>query len=183
MGEIGAPSLLLPEHDLSQFNSGNETLNEWLKKRALKNQTIGASRTFVIGVNSHAVIGYYALATGGVERIAAPGSFARGMPEPIPVIVLARLAIDQRYQGQRLGGFLLKDALQRALNVSNQVGVRGVLVHAISEEAKKFYLRYGFVESPFEQMTLMISMKTLLRYFGCCHGPRSNGDQLHHLSI
>lgn len=164
MGEIGAPSLLLPDHDLAQFNSGNETLDEWLKKRALKNQMIGASRTFVIDDNNQVVVGYYALATGSVERVAAQGNFARGMPEPIPVIVLARLAIDQRYQGQRLGGFLLKDAMQRALNVSNQVGVRGVLVHAISEEAKRFYLRYGFVESPFEPMTLMISMKTLLSH-------------------
>lgn len=164
MGEIGAPSLLQSEHNLAQFNSGNETLDEWLKKRALKNQTSGASKTFVICDGSHDVIGYYALATGSLERVAAPGNFARGMPEPIPVIVLARLAMDQRYQGQQLGGFLLKDALQRTLNVSSQVGIRGLLVHAISEEAKKFYLRYGFVESPFEPMTLMISMKTLLSH-------------------
>jgi GNAT superfamily N-acetyltransferase len=164
VGEIGPPTILLPEHDFAQFNSGNETLGEWLKKRALKNQTSGASKTFVICDDSHAVIGYYALATGSVERVVAPGNFARGMPDPIPVIVLGRLAIDQRYQGQQLGGFLLKDAMQRALNVSSQVGIRGLLVHAISEEAKRFYLRYGFFESTFELMTLMISMKTLLSH-------------------
>lgn len=161
MGEIGAPTLLLPEHDFAQFNSGNESLDEWLKKRALKNQASGASKTFVICDDTHSVVGYYALATGSVERVAAPGNFARGMPDPIPVIVLARLVIDQRYQGQQLGGFLLKDAMQRALNVSSQVGIRGVLVHAISEDAKRFYLRYGFVESSFEPMTLMIALKTL----------------------
>lgn len=161
MGKISAPSLLLPEHDFAQFNSGNETLNEWLRKRALKNQTSGASKTFVICDYTHSVVGYYALATGSVERVVAPGSFSRGMPDPIPVIVLGRLAIDQRYQGQQLGGFLLKDVMQRALNISNQVGIRDLLVHAISEDAKSFYLRYGFVESTFESMTLMISMKTL----------------------
>lgn len=161
MGEISAPSLLLPEHKFSQFSSGNETLDEWLRKRALKNQAGGASKTFVICDQTSSVVGYYALATGSVERVAAPGSFSRGMPEPIPVIVLGRLAIDQRYQRQKLGGFLLRDAMLRTLNVSSQVGVRGLLVHAISDSAKSFYLRYGFVESPFDPMTLMISIKTL----------------------
>lgn len=161
MGEISAPSLLLPEHRIAQFISGNETLDEWLKRRALKNQTSGASKTFVICDNNNLVVGYYALATGSVERVVAPGSFSREMPDPIPVIVLGRLAIDQRYQGQKLGGFLLKNAMLRALNVSSQVGIRGVLVHVISEDAKRFYLRYGFIESTFEPMTLMISMKTL----------------------
>lgn len=161
MGEIGAQSLLLPEHNFGQFNSGNETLDEWLKKRGLKNQTSGASKTFVICENTYSAVGYYALATGSMERVVALGSISRGMPDPIPVIVLGRLAIDQRYQGRQLGGFLLKDAMRRALNISSQVGIRGLLVHAISEDAKSFYLRYGFIESNFEPMTLMISMKTL----------------------
>lgn len=161
MGEISAPSLLLVEHKTGQFSSGNETLDEWLRKRALKNQTSGVSKTFVICENTNSVIGYYAIATGSVERIVAPRNFSRGMPDPIPVIVLARLAIDQHYQGQKLGSFLLKDAMLRALNISSQVGIRGLLVHAISEDAKKFYQRYGFFESSFEPMTLVISMKKL----------------------
>ena len=161
MGEISAPSLLLPEHKTAQFSCGNATLDDWLRKRALKNQASGASKAFVICDNTQSVIGFYAIATGSVERVTAPGGFARGMPDPIPVIVLGRLAVDQRYQGQNLGGFLLRDAMLRVLNISSQVGIRGLLVHAISEDAKRFYLRYGFVEASFEPMTLMISMKTL----------------------
>lgn len=164
MGEITAPALLTPEHDLEAFDSGNATLDEWLIKRALKNQDSGASRTFVIR-DDDKVIGYYALATGSVERDVATGNFARGMPEPIPVIVLGRLAIDKHYQGKRLGAALLKDAMLRTVTISQNVGVRGLLVHAISDEAKRFYLNYGFQESPMEPMTLLISIKTIKSHF------------------
>lgn len=164
MGEISPPSLLSNEHDIGRFNSGNDTLDEWLLRRALKNQASGASKTFVICENSNSVIGYYALATGSVERDATPGNFSRGMPDPILVIILGRLAIDRRYQSQKLGSFLLKDAMLRVLNISQHVGTRGLLVHAISEDAKRFYQKYGFVEAPFEPMTLLISTKTLSSY-------------------
>jgi predicted N-acetyltransferase YhbS len=147
-------------HELLGFDCGNETLNEWLIKRALKNQAGGASRTFVI-CSDQGVVGYYALATGSVERALTNSNFARNMPEPIPVIVLGRLAIDTRWQGKRLGAALLKDALTRVLQVSDQVGIRGVLVQAISDAAKVFYQQYGFQPSPADDMSLLISVKTI----------------------
>lgn len=163
MGKITAPSILSPEHKTESFESGNATLDEWLVKRALKNQESGASRTFVI-CDGIKVIGYYALATGSVERDVATGNFSRAMPEPIPVIVLGRLAIDKNYQGQRLGAALLKDAMLRTVSIANNVGVRGLLVHAISNDAKRFYLKYGFQESPMESMTLLLSMKNITQH-------------------
>lgn len=165
MGKITEPSLLTTSHILSCFNSGNNTLNDWLIRRALKNQETGASRTFVICEDQSSVIGYYALATGSIERVAATGNFSRGMPDPIPVIVLGRLAVDHNHQGKRLGAALLRDAMLRTLAISNNVGIRGLLVHAISIEAKNFYLKYGFQESPIEPMTLFLSIKNISHHF------------------
>ena len=158
MGQITKPEPLKKEHHTNQFNCGVSSLDDWLIKRALKNQNEGASRTFVTCCENK-VVGYYALATGSVERLAAPGSVSRNMPEPIPVIVLARLAIDAQYHGRRLGSHLLKDAMLRTLSVAQNVGVRCLLVHAISAEAKKFYLSYGFQESPIDPMTLLLPIQ------------------------
>lgn len=158
MGISTHPAVLTDSHELSEFDCGNAVLNDWLAKRALKNQSSGASRTFVICQDAR-VVGYYALASGSVERLASPRSIARNMPEPIPVMVLGRLAIDSRLQGQRLGPALLKDALLRTLSVSKDVGIRAILVHAISEEAWRFYEYYGFRASPIDQMTLMFSLR------------------------
>lgn len=156
--------MLTSEHDVAPFCCGIPSLDDWLQKRALKNQGSNASRTFVICMN-HRVIGYYALATGSVERLIAPGAIARNMPEPIPVIVLGRLAIDARYQRQRLGGALLKDAMLRTLSIAQNVGVRGLLVHSISKQAKQFYLSYGFQVSPVEPMTLLLSVQHIKSHF------------------
>ena len=157
---ISAPAPLSSDHETTRFNCGNDTLYDWLIKRALKNQDSGASRTFVINSNGR-VIGYYALASGSVERLAAPGSIARNMPEPVPVVVLGRLAVDVDFQRHRLGAALLKDAMLRTLAVSHEVGIRAMLVHAISDEAKQFYRHYGFQESPIDAMTLMLSVQKL----------------------
>ncbi|RLA18443.1 MAG: GNAT family N-acetyltransferase [Gammaproteobacteria bacterium] len=155
MGITAPPVALTDNHEVSEFNCGNDTLNDWLIKRSLKNQKSGASRTFVICQNNQ-VVGYYALASGAVERMISPKPIARNMPEPIPVMVLGRLAMDTRMQGQKLGAALLKDALLRTLFVSKNVGIRAILVHAISEDAKRFYLGYGFQVSPIDPMTLML---------------------------
>ncbi len=104
-------------------------------------------------------MGYYALATGAVEHEGTPGRVRRNMPDPIPVIILGRLAVDQAYQKQRLGKGMLKDAILRVIGVAEQVGIRAILVHAISDEAKQFYLRHGFHESPTNHMTLMITLE------------------------
>ena len=163
MGVSSAPELLTYQQDTSNFDCGTPSLNEWLKKRALKNQDNGASRSFVITCDE-SVVGYYALARGSVERSSTPKSLARNMPEPIPVMVLGRLAIDLNHQGQKLGAALLKDAMLRTLTVSTHVGVRAMLVHAISDDAKNFYLSYGFQESPIDAMTLFLSIKHLKSY-------------------
>ena len=107
------------------------------------------------------VVGYYALATGSVMRQQAPGKIKREMPEPIPVLVLGRLAVDHKWQGSGLGTSLLRDALLRTYNVSKHVGVRALLVHALSENAKNFYLCRGFMQSPIEPMTLMLNLRDL----------------------
>ncbi len=160
MGVVIRPETLTEAHQSIDFDCGNDVLNDWLKKRALKNQASGASRTFVIGKEGR-VVGYYALSSGSVERLEAPKAIARNMPETIPVMLLGRLAIELDAQGQGLGAALLKDALLRVLSVAKNVGVRAILVHAISEDAKRFYLGYGFQVSPIDSMTLVLPMKNI----------------------
>lgn len=164
MEVISPPEPLTENHRRTDFNCGIESLNEWLTKRALKNQDNGASRTFVI-CSQEKVIGYYALASGSVERSDAPGSISRNMPDSLPVIVLARLAIDVQHQRQRLGSALLKDAMQRTVFIAKDVGIRALLVHELDDKAKEFYLHYGFVESPIDSLTLFLSCKKLRDYF------------------
>jgi predicted N-acetyltransferase YhbS len=160
MGVISPPTALTDSHEVSGFDCGNNVLNDWLIKRALKNQYNNASRSFVV-CQEQRVIGYYALANGSVERLDAPKSIARNMPEPIPVVVLGRLAVALRAQREGLGAALLKDALLRSLAVSKNIGIRAVLVHAISEDAKRFYLSYGFQVSPIDSMTLMLHIRQI----------------------
>lgn len=152
------PQPLTAEHRLEGFSCGESTLDEWLRRRALINQTSGASRTFVVTDEAQQVLAYYALAAGTVSHQESPGSIRRNMPDPVPVMVLARLAVDQRLQGQQFGGALLKDALQRAVAVAQNIGVRALLVHALNERARQFYTHYGFVSSPVNPMTLMLPL-------------------------
>lgn len=160
MGKLRAPEPLDPEHDVQTFDCGIDSLNQWIRRQAFKNQGSGASRTFVVCEDGK-VIGYYALATGSVARQSTPGKIRRAMPDPIPVIVLGRLAIDRRKQRRGIGSALLRDALLRTYNVSTEIGVRALLVHALSEEAKGFYLRHGFQESPIEPLTLMLNIESV----------------------
>ncbi|MCW7552693.1 GNAT family N-acetyltransferase [Endozoicomonas gorgoniicola] len=164
MGVIRAPELLTKDHNTDDFDCGHDVLTEWLKKTALKNQSANASRTFVV-CKGDRVVGYYALSSGSIERMQTPKSLARNMPDPIPVTVLGRLAIDQAHQGMRIGSGLLKDAMMRTLVVSQHIGVKAMLVHAISEEARQFYLQYGFKESTFNPMTLMLPVKHIVGLF------------------
>ena len=167
MGEVSQlqpPEPLSEQHHLADFASGEPSLDDWLKRRALTNQSSGASRTFVVYAHtskgSH-VVGYYALATGAVTTEAAPGRFRRNMPNPIPVVIPSRLAIDKRWQGKGIGRALFRDAARRIVNAADTLGIRGILVHAISEEAKAFYLALGFDPSPLEPMTLMVTLSDL----------------------
>ena len=159
--ELLAPVALNTEHRLSDFNCGESSLNDWLKRRALANQHNGASRTFVVTDRLGEVFGYYALAAGAVSHNMASNSIKRNMPDPIPVMVLARLAVDKRAQGMYLGASLLQDAVNRAVAVSHNAGVRALLVHALHDRAKQFYEHYGFQISPAHPITLMLRLSSL----------------------
>jgi GNAT superfamily N-acetyltransferase len=154
---IGAPRPIDAGHRLADFDSGVAALDDWLRRRALANQGSGASRTYVI-CEEQTVVGYYALASGAVDVAAATGRFRRNMPDPIPVAILARLAIDRRHHGQGLGRLLFRDAALRVLNAADAIGIRGILVHAISDEAAAFYRALGFDPSPLDPMTLMVTL-------------------------
>ncbi|OBX03099.1 GCN5 family acetyltransferase [Gallibacterium genomosp. 3] len=152
-----APELLQSHHHVNLFDCGEEVLNLWLKHNALKNQQSHASRTFVI-CKENVVVGFYALAAGSVTHQLVSSALRRNMPEPIPVIVLGRLAIDVKYQGQKLGAALLKDAVLRAKIVAEQVGVKALLVHALNDNVRQFYLNYGFQSSPIDDRLLMLKL-------------------------
>ena len=156
--EIGAPETLRVDHDLSSFDTGTPVLDDWLRRRALRNQERGASRTYVICAGKR-VIGYYALAVGAVAQAEVTGRTRRNMPDPVPVMVLGRLAVDAAFQGRGLGRALLRDAVLRTMQAADIAGIRAVLVHAISEEARRFYERCGFQRSPVDPMTLMITLR------------------------
>ncbi len=156
-GRINPPEKHSLEHDLSQFHSGEPTLDDWLRRRARQNEESGASRTYVACMGKR-VVGYYALAVGAVAHAGAPGRVRRNMPDPVPVMVIGRLAVDQAVQGQAIGPALLRDAVLRTLQAGEIAGIRAILVHAISERAKGFYERWGFTSSPLEPMTLMITV-------------------------
>jgi len=158
--KLSAPEPLKPHHDLTSFQSGEETLDTWLKRRALKNQGSGASRTFVV-CDGRRVVAYYTLASGAVTVDAAPGRFRRNMPDPIPVVLLGRLAIDRSLHGQGFGRALVQDAGRRVIQAADAIGIRGMLVHALSDSAKAFYERIGFDPSALDPMMLMITLVDL----------------------
>ena len=153
---LSAPEPLASAHRVDEFDCGEARLNSWLMRRALANQATGASRTFVVVDQDNAVCGYYALVAGAVAHAAATSPIRRNMPDPLPVMVLARLAVAQRAQGIKLGAALLQDAVNRAVTVSQSTGVRALLVNALNERAKRFYEHYGFQVSPIDAMILML---------------------------
>ena len=157
-----APELLGAAHDTSTFDCGVSALDEWLKHRALPNQMSGASRTYVVS-REQFVVGYYALAAGNVAHAQAPGRIRRNMPDPIPMMVLGRLAIDRSAQGQGLGHGLLKDAVLRVMQAAHIVGIRGILVDAIDDTARAFYERFGFHRSSAIPLKLMITLEEAQR--------------------
>jgi GNAT superfamily N-acetyltransferase len=157
---VSAPEPLAAHHRLGEFSSGVGALDDWLKRRALANQASGATRTFIL-CEADNVVGYYAFAAGGVNVAAAPGRFRRNMPDPIPVVILARLAIDRGHHGRGLGRALFRDGARRVVQAADAIGIRGLLVRAISDEARAFYLALGFEPSPLEPMTLMVTLADL----------------------
>lgn len=155
---LSAPAPLAETHDYELFQSGNENLDQWLKRRARANQISGASRTYVVA-ESRRIVGYYCLSSGGLDLAEAPGGIRRNMPDPIPMAILGRLAVDVNWQGKGVGVALLQDAVLRIGQAASILGIRGVLVHAISDDAKAFYKYHGFQASPKNPMTLVLSLK------------------------
>ncbi len=155
------PEPLNLSHELKDFDSGNTELDDWLKRRALKNEQGGASRTYVVCIGQR-VIAYYCLTAGAVANIKAPGRVRRNMPDPIPVIIIGRLAIDHSCQGKGFGRALVRDAVLRTLQASEIMGIRAILVHALSEQAKQFYEKCGFTASPIEPLTLIVTVADAL---------------------
>jgi GNAT superfamily N-acetyltransferase len=155
----GAPVPLTAGHDTSAFTCKHESLSLWLQKRALANTASGASRTYVVCADHNRVIGYYALAAGSIAIEAAPGRLRRNMPDPLPVIVLGRLAVHSDWSGRGIGSGLLKDAVLRSIQAGELIGVRALLCHAIDDEAKAFYLKHGFLESPLEARTVLVGLR------------------------
>jgi predicted N-acetyltransferase YhbS len=158
--KLSSPQPLSADHQVESFNSGTESLDLWLRKRALRNDATGASRTFVACSSSN-VVAYYSLASSVVTIDAAPGKFRRNMPAPILAVLLGRLAVDQTCQGRGLGRALVQDAGLRVINAADLIGIRGMIVHAISEDAKAFYEAVGFEPSPLDPLLLMITLADL----------------------
>lgn len=156
------PRKLVSTDNVEEFESGQPDLDSWLKRFALANQRAGMATVFV-ATSEDTVMGYYALSTGGVERAQSPGRVAKGVPaHPIPVILLARLAVHTAAQGKGLGRALLRDALVRVANAADEIGVRALLIHAKDEQAKAFYLRCAeFEPSPTDPLHLFLLLKDL----------------------
>lgn len=157
---VAAPEPLQSHHHVDSFTSGAESLDRWLRQRALRNQATGASRTFV-ACRDRRVMAYYALASSAVTVGVARGRFRRNMPDPIPVVVLGRLAVDQSLQGKGIGRGLVRDAGLRVIQAADAIGIRGMIVHAMSHEAKAFYERLGFEPSPLDPLMLMATLADL----------------------
>ena len=163
MPVLSAPEPLAGHHQLADFESGEPSLDAWLKRRAAKNQASGSSRTYVVcdGATQDRVIAYYCLAAGAIGHGEAPPAMKRNRPDPVPVLVLGRLAIHKDYQQKGIGTALLNDAIRRALQAAEIAGVTALLVHAISEQAQRFYLSRGFIPSPVKPMTLCLMLATV----------------------
>lgn len=157
---LAAPEPLTDRHDTGTFACGEDRLDTWLRQRALRNQASGASRTFVV-CQGQRVVAYHALASGAVAVAQAPERFRRNMPDPIPVVVLGRLAVDRDFQGCGPGRALVRDAGLRVVQAADTIGIRGLVVHAVSDEARDFYERVGFDPSPIDPMILMITLADL----------------------
>ena len=162
MGKVNTlnpPIALGPEHHVAKFDCNEPSLNEWLKSRALGNQSTGASRTFVVTDEAQVVCAYYALAAGAVDHAIAVSAFRRNMPDPVPVMVLGRLAVDCAHHGKGLGADLLQDAILRTIRLAQDVGIRALVVHALHDQARQFYLHHGFSESAIDPLVLMLRIR------------------------
>lgn len=164
-GTLQAPVPLADHHDVEAFASAAPTLDAWIRRKARANQASGASRTYVL-CRSDRVVAFYALAAGSVSHDLSPRKLRQNMPDPVPVIVLGRLAVDAREQGKGLGRALLRDAVLRVAAAAREVGVAAMLVHALNDRAKAFYVAAGFDPSPVDPMVLILRIKEINALIG-----------------
>jgi GNAT superfamily N-acetyltransferase len=163
--KLSAPVPLTADHDVSGFDCGDTILNDWLKHRALKNES-RFSRTYVV-CDDNRVVAYFCVSAGSVNRAAAPGKLRRNAPDAIPVSVIGRLAVVRGFAGRGLGADILSDALRRIAVASQSIGIGAVLVHAKDDEAKHFYMACAeFIEYPADSRTLFLPMETVIAGFG-----------------
>jgi GNAT superfamily N-acetyltransferase len=160
---FGSPESLNSEHRLEGFDCGNYTLNDWLIRHARQAQGSGSAKTFVVS-NDDRVAGYFSLTVGQIDTLDAPERICKGMGQyPLPVVILARLAVSLSDQGKGIGSGMLQDAIRRTLLIADQAGIRAMLTHPINEEASKFYLQFGFLQSPLRERQLLLLLKDARR--------------------
>lgn len=163
---ISAPGKLAAGHRTDGFDSGSPGLDEWFKRHALASQQADTARTFVV-CDRNTVVGFYSLAVGAVDHASVPPRVAKGVGRhPIPVMLLARLAVDRRYTGRGIGKGLLKDALLRTTQAAEFAGIRAILVHAKDDIARKFYEKFDFEPSPLDPLQLLLLMKDVRKALG-----------------
>lgn len=162
--KFSAPEALHGGHQIADFNCGKPALNEWLMRYAHQAQASGSAKTFVV-VSKKKVVGYFSLAVGQIDALAAPERIRKGMGQhPIPVVLLARLAVSVDDQRKNIGAGLLQDAIRRTLMIAEQAGIRAMLTHPIDKEAAQFYKKFGFVASPLQEQQLLLLLKEARRF-------------------
>lgn len=161
------PQPLAVQHQLEGFACGRPTLNHWLLHHARQAQTSGSARTFVVADEENRVAGYFSLTVGQVDTAEAPERIRQGMGRfPLPVVILARLAVSREHQGHGLGVGMLQDAIRRTLLIAEQAGIRAILTHPIDEDAARFSTRFGFIASPLRQQQLLLLLKDARKILG-----------------
>ncbi len=163
---LRAPEALTSHHQLETFDCGKSELNTWLIRHARQAQGSGSAKTFVTA-DENRVVGYFSLTVGQVDSLDTPERIRKGMGQyPIPVVILARLAVSMNDQGRGIGTALLQDAIRRTLIIAEQAGIRAMLTHPIDEDANRFYLRFGFNASPLREQQLLLLLKDAKRIIG-----------------
>lgn len=154
---LTGPEPIAADHVLDEFDSGQPALDTWLISRALRNERSGASRSYVV-CDDNSVVAYYCLSTGSVARRDSPGSVSRNMPDPIPVMLVGRLAVARTHQGRGIARALMRDAILRTAKAAEIVGIRALLVHALDPDAARFYRHLGFRASPLDPLVLALPL-------------------------
>lgn len=161
---LRGPAPLAPEHRVEDFDCGNPSLNDWLLRHARQAQGSGSARTFVV-TDDERLAGYFSLTVGQVDTLDAPDRVRKGMGQyPVPVVILARLAVARSDQGRGIGFGMLQDAIRRTMLIAEQAGIRAMLTHPIDDAAARFYSRFGFIPSPLRDQQLLLLLKDARRW-------------------